>query len=79
MFKCNIKEMLLMQQAEHKHDELVKKAVMEMPDIDILYDLAELFKVFADSTRVRILYLLLHYLVVIQLKIIFMHKLLVVQ
>lgn len=30
----------------------------EMPDDEILYDLAELFKVFGDSTRVRILYTL---------------------
>ena len=30
----------------------------EMPDEEILYDLAELFKVFGDSTRVRILYAL---------------------
>ena len=29
-----------------------------MPDTDDLYDLAELFKVFGDSTRVRILYAL---------------------
>ena len=30
-----------------------------MPEEDNLYDLAELFKVFGDSTRIRILYLLL--------------------
>ena len=29
-----------------------------MPDDEILYDLAELFKVFGDSTRVKILYVL---------------------
>ena len=29
-----------------------------MPDEDELYDLAELFKVFGDSTRIRILYVL---------------------
>ena len=28
-------------------------------DIDLLYDLAELFKTFGDSTRIRILYALL--------------------
>ncbi len=30
-----------------------------MPDTDSLYDLAELFKIFGDSTRVRILFVLL--------------------
>ncbi len=29
-----------------------------MPDEDELYDLAELYKVFADSTRIKILYVL---------------------
>lgn len=29
-----------------------------IPSIEVLYDLAELFKVFGDSTRVRILYAL---------------------
>lgn len=31
----------------------------EMPDDEILFDLADLFKVFADTTRIRILYLLM--------------------
>lgn len=34
-------------------------AVKEMPDDEILYDLADLFKIFADSTRIKILYALL--------------------
>ena len=29
-----------------------------MPDEEILYDLAELFKIFGDSTRIKILYVL---------------------
>ena len=29
-----------------------------MPDDEILYDLAELFKIFGDSTRIKILYVL---------------------
>ena len=29
-----------------------------MPDEDLLYDLAELYKVFGDSTRIKILYVL---------------------
>ena len=40
------------------HAELLKKAREQMPDEDELYDLAELFKVFGDSTRIRILFVL---------------------
>ena len=40
------------------HEELVKAVNEKMPDEDRLYDLAELFKVFGDSTRIRILYVL---------------------
>ena len=43
----------------HEHGDIIEKALSQMPDIDSLYDLAELFKVFGDSTRIRILYLLL--------------------
>lgn len=28
----------------------------EMPDLDVLFDLADLFKVFGDSTRIRIMF-----------------------
>lgn len=31
----------------------------EMPDEEVLYDLADLFKVFADTTRIKILYALM--------------------
>lgn len=41
------------------HEELLKLVNQQMPDEDELYDLAELFKVFGDSTRIRILYVLL--------------------
>lgn len=41
------------------HEENVKKVVSLMPDDSIIYDLAELFKVFADSTRMKIIYALL--------------------
>ncbi len=40
------------------HEELVRAVNEKMPDEDELYDLAELFKVFGDSTRIRILYVL---------------------
>ena len=40
------------------HEELLALVSEKMPDEDELYDLAELFKVFGDSTRIRILYVL---------------------
>ena len=40
------------------HEELVKKVHEQMPEEEELYDLAELFKVFGDSTRIRILFVL---------------------
>ncbi|MGN0453799.1 MAG: ArsR/SmtB family transcription factor [Ruminococcus sp.] len=43
----------------HAHDDLVEKVYDNMPDEEILYDLAELYKVFGDSTRIKILYVLL--------------------
>jgi len=42
----------------HIHEDIVKKVQNEMPEEEVLYDLAELFKVFGDSTRIRILYAL---------------------
>ncbi len=39
-------------------EDVVKKLLEEQPDDEILYDLAELFKVFGDSTRIKILYAL---------------------
>ncbi len=40
------------------HEELLKIVNETMPDETELYDLAELFKVFGDSTRIRILFVL---------------------
>lgn len=40
------------------HKDLLEKVHETMPAEDSLYDLAELFKVFGDSTRIRILYVL---------------------
>lgn len=39
-------------------EDVVKKLLKQQPDDEILYDLAELFKVFGDSTRIKILYVL---------------------
>lgn len=40
------------------HEIIVNKVKDKMPPEDILYDLADLFKVFGDSTRIRILWAL---------------------
>ena len=42
----------------YAHEEIVEKVQKEMPDEDTLYDLTELFRIFGDSTRIRILYVL---------------------
>ena len=41
---------------EHAHP--TKNFTNDMPDIETLYDLSEFFKVFGDSTRIRILFVL---------------------
>ncbi|MDE6261623.1 MAG: metalloregulator ArsR/SmtB family transcription factor [Oscillospiraceae bacterium] len=40
------------------HEDTVGEVLSEMPGDETLYDLAELFKVFGDSTRIKILYAL---------------------
>lgn len=40
------------------HEDLLKIVNEKMPQEEKLYDLAELFKVFGDSTRIRILFVL---------------------
>lgn len=40
------------------HEDVVKRVKGKMPEEETLYDLAELFKVFGDSTRIRILWAL---------------------
>ena len=42
----------------HRHEEVIQRVNQEMPEEETLFDLAELFKVFGDSTRIRILYAL---------------------
>ena len=41
------------------HEDIGQAVRERMPDEDDLCDLAEIFKVFGDSTRIRILYVLL--------------------
>lgn len=45
-------------QTKHNHKELLEIVSSKMPDEMELYDLSELFKVFGDSTRIRILFVL---------------------
>ena len=40
------------------NQDILQKVQSDLPDDEILYDLAELFKVFGDSTRIKILYAL---------------------
>ena len=40
------------------HEDIVATVNEVMPNEELLYDLAELYKVFGDSTRIKILYLL---------------------
>ncbi len=40
------------------HEDVVQDVLQKMPEEETLFDLAEFFKVFGDSTRIRILYAL---------------------
>lgn len=42
----------------HDHAQMVERVSASLPEDDILYDLADLFRIFADSTRIKILYAL---------------------
>lgn len=43
------------EEAETSNPDIVKAVAEKLPDEELLYDVAELFKVFGDSTRVRII------------------------
>lgn len=45
-------------QEEQVHESAVEQVRRQLPPDELLYDLAELFKMFGDSTRVKILYAL---------------------
>ncbi len=45
-------------QEQHVHEEVINIVTADMPEDEILYDLAELYKVFGDTTRIKILYVL---------------------
>ncbi|MEL7609668.1 MAG: metalloregulator ArsR/SmtB family transcription factor [Bacillota bacterium] len=40
------------------HDQIIERVARRMPGDDALYDLAELYKLFGDTTRIKILYAL---------------------
>ena len=42
----------------HAHESEVEKVRAQMPPEETLYELAELYKIFGDSTRIKILYVL---------------------
>lgn len=42
------------------HVHYIEEDPLEIPDEEILYDLADLFKVFSDTTRIKILYSLMN-------------------
>lgn len=58
MAKINPEEADLCCDSCEVHENLVKIVNETMPDETELYDLAELFKVFGDSTRIQILFVL---------------------
>ena len=41
------------------HEDAVAQVLAALPDDETLYDLSELFRVFGDSTRIKILYALM--------------------
>ena len=43
----------------HDHEAILQKVRQELPTDELLCDLADLFKIFGDTTRVKILYALL--------------------
>lgn len=43
----------------HAHEEVIEDVQKKLPDDEKLYELADFFRVFGDSTRIKILYVLL--------------------
>ena len=43
----------------HDHEVILRKVRQELPTDELLCDLADLFKIFGDTTRIKILYALL--------------------
>ena len=43
----------------HDHEAILRKVRQDLPTDELLCDLADLFKIFGDTTRIKILYALL--------------------
>ena len=43
----------------HNHDAILQKVRQDLPTDELLCDLSDLFKIFGDTTRIKILYALL--------------------
>lgn len=56
--KNMFKNMIDVCEENRTHEDLLEKVRENMPEDDVLFDLAELFKIFGDSTRIRILFVL---------------------
>jgi len=52
-----MKEPIFCQSTEY-HPDTLSHVAQALPEDEVLYDLAELFKLFGDSTRIKILYAL---------------------
>ncbi|MDD4075845.1 MAG: metalloregulator ArsR/SmtB family transcription factor [Eubacteriales bacterium] len=48
-----------MKKSEHNHEAILSRVKHELPTDELLCDLADLFKIFGDTTRMKILYALL--------------------
>ncbi|HHU06679.1 MAG TPA: helix-turn-helix transcriptional regulator [Clostridiales bacterium] len=53
--------LIYMKASVHNHDEALKDLRAKMPDDKLLCDLGDLFKVFGDTTRIKILYSLFEF------------------
>ncbi len=43
----------------HNHNEILRRVKDELPTDELLFDLSDLFKIFGDTTRIKILFALL--------------------
>lgn len=50
-----IKDEIVLCKEEHSHDDVIQRVQNSMPSEDVLFEVAELFKIFGDSTRSKIL------------------------
>lgn len=58
MHPCRNESNIDLCEASEIHTDLLQTVREKMPPEETLYDLAELFKIFGDSTRIRILFVL---------------------